>query len=232
MKHKHSSSFKTISLILALSLLPMQVVAALGNELAPDGAGAGAAVAVPQPQALGRLTTRGNQAIQVNGNSVKSGATIPTGASIGTGDGVGATINLGPLGVVELAPNTQLTLDYSTGQIKVMLTQGCVIVRARQGTYAEIDTAQGKVASNDPVKKEAATLDTCLPPGATAPIVNQGAAANAGAGAGTGGGAAAAGAGAGPLVDALPAIIIGGAALGIGLPVALSGGANPSGSNP
>src|SRR4051812_15748600 len=143
MKPRSTSSRKFTALFLAFSLLQLYTLMALA--------------AVP-PQTLGRLTTRGNQPVQVNGNSVTSGATVPSGATIATGDGVGATINLGPLGVIELAPNTQVSITYSNGQIKVMVTQGCLIVRNKQGTYAEIDTAQGKVASNDPNQKPASVL--------------------------------------------------------------------------
>src|SRR5436305_2842401 len=225
MKRRNSSSLKFTAILLVFGLLPVQTVMALasGTSLIPLEAAA-------VPQNLGRLTTRGNQPVQVNGNSVVSGATIPSGATIVTGDGVGATINLGPLGDVDLAPNTQVTIEYSDGQVKVTVTQGCIIVRNKKGTYAEIDTAQGKAASNDPNSKPAATLDVCLPSGAPTPIVNQGAAANAGAGAGTGGGAAAGGGGISPLGTVL---ILGGIGAGIAIPVALHGSSsNPSPSAP
>ena len=61
MKHNRSSFFKSISLILAFSLLPVQAALALS---APAG---GDALVALQPQASGRLETRGNQPIQVNG---------------------------------------------------------------------------------------------------------------------------------------------------------------------
>src|SRR5256885_7003745 len=130
MQSRSSSSLKFTAILLTFSLLQLYIVMANGAVM---------------PQTLGRLTTRGNQPVQVNGNSVVSGATIPSGATIVTGDGVGATINLGPLGTVELAPNTQVAIVYSDGQLKVTVVQGCVITRNKKGTYAEIDTAQGKV---------------------------------------------------------------------------------------
>ena len=227
MNRRNSSSLKFTAILLIFGLLPVHAVAVLaaGTSLIPEGA-----VAVV-PQKLGRLTTRGNQPIQVNGNSVASGATVPSGATIVTSDGVGASIDLGPLGDVDLAPNTQATIEYSDGQVKVTVTQGCVIVRNKKGTYAEIDTAQGKVASNDPNLKPAAVLDVCQPSGSPTPIVNQGAAANAGAGAGgTSGGAAAGGGGISPLGTVL---ILGAIGAGIAIPVALHGSSsNPSPSSP
>src|ERR1043165_8204939 len=172
MQNGRASSLKFTAILLTFSLLQLYTVLANGALV---------------PQTLGRLTTRGNQPVTVNGNSVVSGATIPSGATISTSDGVGATINLGPLGSVELAPNTEVTIEYSDGRIKVTVIQGCLILRNKKGTYAEIDTAQGKVASNDPNTKEAGVLDVCRPSGSPTALVNQGAVANAGAGAGGGG---------------------------------------------
>jgi hypothetical protein len=131
----------------------------------------------------GKLITRGNQPINVNGVSANSGDTILPGANIETSDQISATINLGVLGSVDLAPNTKIQLGFSrNGTIEVMLIEGCVIVRVKEGTYAVINTSDGKIASNDAIRKQSAVLDVCLPKGAPAAIVNQGAAANAGAG--------------------------------------------------
>ena len=224
MKLRSSSSLKFTAILLIFGLLPVNAALVLAStSLMPEG------ILLSPQGTLGRLTTRGNQPVTVNGNSVVSGATIPSGATISTGDGVGASINLGPLGSVELAPNTQVTIEYSDGQMKVTLTQGCLIVRNKKGTYAEIDTPQGKVASNDLNTKEAGVLDVCLPSGSPTPIVNQGAAANAGAGAG-GGGATVGGGGLSPLGTVL---ILGGIAGEIGGALALTGrSANPSPSAP
>ena len=60
------------------------------------------------PQAVGRLTTRNNQPIQVNGLSATTGASILSGATIETGADQSATVNLGPLGTVDIALNTKL----------------------------------------------------------------------------------------------------------------------------
>jgi hypothetical protein len=66
-------------------------------------------------QLMGILTTRDNQAILVNGVSTVSGATIPSGATIETPDKVGATINIGALGSLCIAPNTKLTVQFDQG---------------------------------------------------------------------------------------------------------------------
>lgn len=181
------------------------------------------------PQAItARLTTRGNQSITVNGNPATGGATVLTGSTVETGDQVSATLNLGAMGSIDIAPNTKLKVEFSNGQIKVTVSEGCLIVRVKEGTYGEIYTAQGKAASNDAIKREAATLDVCNPPGAPSPIVNQGAAANAGAGVPETAGGAGGGGVSGALVATL---VVGGVALGIGAFALGNRGDNPSGSS-
>ena len=139
--------------------------------------------AVPQ-QFIARLTTRNNQPITVNGNSAATGASILTGATIETGADQSATVNLGPLGTLDIAPNTKLVLTYDDqGNVKALVIYGCVILAAKKKTTGEVATEQGSAGKTDPAA--GGVLDVCFPPGATAPTVGQGAAAAAGAGAGT-----------------------------------------------
>ena len=197
---------------------------------------------VPSPQniIIGRLTTRNSQPITVNGNSAASGASIQTGATIQTPADVSATINLGPLGSVDLAPNTTIRLDFDEqGNIKVTLISGCVIIRAKrntegQNTEGQIDTEQGNAAKTD--KKKGGILDVCFPPGASSPIVGQGAAAAAGAGVLLGGSAGAVAAGGGIGAVTIGAIVAGGTIAAVAIPIALRGGGGSqstvSGSTP
>src|SRR6476469_3456137 len=97
-------------------------------------------VPVPQ-QFIARLTTRNNQPITVNGNSATTGASIVTGTTIETGADQSATVNLGPLGTLDIAPNTKLVLTFDeNGHIKVTLVYGCAIVTAKKKTTAEVGT--------------------------------------------------------------------------------------------
>src|SRR6266853_4148555 len=103
-------------------------------------------VAAPAPQqATGSLTTHNNRPITVNGAAASGGTTIISGASIETPDGVGATVNLGSLGSLQIDPNTKLTMEFQLGSVKVMLLQGCVILRTRKGTSGEVDNPQGTI---------------------------------------------------------------------------------------
>ena len=140
------------------------------------------ATAIPQ-QFVARLTTRNNQPITVNGLSATTGASIVTGATIETGADQSATVNLGSLGTLDIAPNTKLVLTYDDqGNVKALIIYGCAILTAKKKTKGEIATEQGSAGKTDPAA--GGVLDVCFPQGATAPQVGQGAAAAAGAGAG------------------------------------------------
>jgi hypothetical protein len=226
MKPRGSSSHKAIALLVLFSFMQFYVVFALAG---PSLTSETTALLPAAPQAItARLTTRGNQPVSVNGNNVTSGATILSGATIETGDGVGATVNLGPLGSIDIAPNSKVLVEFSAGQIKVTILQGCAIARNKKGTFAQVYTDKGLATSNDSTQKQAGVLDVCFPSGAPGPIVNQGAAANAGAGSGMGSGTTAGG---GLSNGEWAAIILGGAAA-VGVPVALHRGRNPSPGTP
>jgi hypothetical protein len=134
-----------------------------------------------QKPLLGRLMTRNDQAILVNGVSANSADTILTGSSIETPDQVGASVSLGSLGMVDFAPNTTARLDYGTEKISLTLVRGCLILHTKRRTTGRVDTSAGSAGITDP--SSAGTLDVCFPLGAPSPTVNQGAAARAGAGA-------------------------------------------------
>lgn len=168
-----------LALLLSISVLQLSARAAFPPEVA----------ARLQGTLTGQLFTRGGQPVSVNGVQTNSGATIMSGATIQTPDLVGATVILGILGSLDVAPNTKLQVEFGRdGKVKVTLVEGCVILRVNRGNYGAVHNAAGDlIASNDPGRLEETALDVCLPRGAPSPIVNQGAAANAGAGAEVGG---------------------------------------------
>ena len=183
-------------------------------------------------QIVARLVTRNNQPITLNGQSAGTGASIVSGATLETGADQSATVNVGPLGTVDIAPNTKVTVTFEQGMLKAHVIYGCVIVTARQNTTGEITTEQGSVGKTETAGGK---LEMCFPQGAAAPVVGPGVAANAGAGAGTtAGGAAAAGGGGlfGLGVPATIAIISAGTAAGL-TPLFFDGPVdNPSPSAP
>jgi hypothetical protein len=169
---------------------------------------------IPQ-QVIARLATRNNQPITVNGKSAPAGASILTGATLETAADQSATVNVGPLGVVDISPNTKVIVTFDPGNLKATVIYGCVILTARRNTTGEIATEQASLGKTDPAV--GGVLEMCFQQGAAAPVVGPGVAVGAGAGAGAPAGAAAAGAGGlfGLGIPATVAIIAGGGAAGL-----------------
>jgi hypothetical protein len=124
-----------------------------------------------QQPVTGVLSTQGNQAITVNGVSTSPGATILTGATVETPTGVGASIDFGPLGTLQIDSNSRVTIDFSTGSIKVTVLQGCVTLHTKRGTRGEVDT-QGSTRTSDASKD--GSLHVCAPGAAAPPTSNGG----------------------------------------------------------
>lgn len=225
-------NFRYQKITTATTLLVVLAVAQVyvGVTFAEPKSGPTVSEAVPA-QVLGILTTSNSKPITVNGASAISGATIATGATIETPDNVGATIRLGPLGSICIAPRTKLTLEFdrsgNAGSVKVNLTEGCVILRTLKNTAGTVNSSQGILGQINAATGGA--IDVCLKAGA-APMINQGAAADAGAGASAldCGAAGAAAAPTGIPIGATIAMFAGG---GTGLYLLFRGG-NPSPSAP
>ena len=177
-------------------------------------------------QLVARLTTRNNQPITVNGLSASTGASILTGATIETGADQSATVNLGPLGSLDIAPNTKLVLTYDDqGNVKAVIAYGCAILTAKKKTNGEIATDQGSAGKTDPAV--GGVLNVCFPQGAAAPTVTNTPAGVAGAGGGSTGGGGGGLFGLGTAATVAIFAGIGAAAL---TPLAFQD--NPSGANP
>ncbi len=140
---RRRKAFKSIALLLVFSVVQLCVQISFGAPGEPK------AFPLPQRQIVGRLITRGNQPITVNGASVSTGGVIITSTTIETPDGVGATVDLGPLGTLDLAPNTVVQLDFSDGRVKVTLKRGCALLRTKKGTEGSIETSQGVADQTD-----------------------------------------------------------------------------------
>jgi hypothetical protein len=225
LKHHRASQAVATLVLFAMAQVAIQIgFAAPSTSVTP-------AAPIPQ-QFIARLTTRNNQPITVNGAGAATGASILTGATIETGADQSATVNLGSLGTLDIAPNTKLVLTYDdNGNVKAVIIFGCAILTAKKKTKGEVATEQGGSAG----KTDPATggiLDICFPPGAASPVVGQGAAAAAGAGAGAAAGAAAAGGGGGlfGLGTAATIAIVAGAGTAALTPLFFQD--NPSGPNP
>src|SRR5215203_2855755 len=126
MNQKRRTGSRVIAALLLLAIVQISLQVGLaepGNTTNP--------VVVPQ-QVVARLTTRNNQPVTVNGLSANTGASILTGATIESGADQSATVNLGSLGSLDIAPNTKLVLTYDEkGNVKAVIIYGCAILTAK-----------------------------------------------------------------------------------------------------
>jgi hypothetical protein len=212
---------KAIAIFVAFAVAQISIQLSFASTTSPSYA------MLVQQQLVVRVSTSGNRPILVNGNSTASGGSLATGATIETPDGVSATIDLGPLGTLDIAPNTKVILDFDCPpaapgadappcKVRTKVLAGCVVLKTKQNTQGQIDSeVQEKV-------QETTTSGGALNFCAVGAVAGAGAAA-AGAGAATAGGI-----GAGTIVAA----VIAGGLLAGGLAFGFAGGGNPSGTTP
>jgi hypothetical protein len=119
MKFKSAISF---ALILAvMSVFSFRSIAASQSpaDSKPAAAVAAAPTVINAQDLTGTLTTTGY--VTINGNEARTGATILSGNTIKTGPDSDATLDLGPLGRIQMRPGTalKLTLAANNCQIEV-----------------------------------------------------------------------------------------------------------------
>jgi hypothetical protein len=171
----NSLSFKPERITIAIALLLIFVTTQVYVDVSSADPGpvvSGESSAMPPPQITGILTTLGNKEITVNGTHSISGATIVSGASIETPAGGGATIGFVSRGLLQIQPNTKLTIEFDQSGVKVVLTEGCVSLRTKKGTTGEISTSTGSIGKTDPAQD--GNLERC-PDRSAAPVVAAGA---------------------------------------------------------
>lgn len=104
----------------------------------------------------------------MNGASAISGATVVSGTNIETPEGVGATVSLGTLGWLDISPKAILSLTFDrNGNVKVLLSEGCVVLHTKKNTTGQIDTVDGMIGKSDPTKDD--VLRVCSKRGAVPP---------------------------------------------------------------
>jgi hypothetical protein len=104
-------------------------------------------------KAAGELSVTGS--VSINGTTAISGATVFSDSKIKTSRSSSATINLGKLGRVQLGPESEMTLQFVTGNIGGNLTSGRAVVNAPAGVTINVVTADGVAAADG---KQAVTL--------------------------------------------------------------------------
>lgn len=147
MSPKRQRAASAIALLLVFSLSQVYVHATLaGKSPAVKNA------AATNPARTGKLTTRGNNPISLNGISTNSGTTVLPGAQLLTPANVGASVIIGRIGLVRMAPETSLTLNFNDKSVDVILNSGYATLTTAAGVKGTIATPDGKTATNDTSK--------------------------------------------------------------------------------
>jgi hypothetical protein len=105
------------------------------------------ALANSDSKITGELIVNGNAKVTVNGEVAQTGRSIFSASTINTPENATATVNLGSVGKVELAPNSSLTVKFDQGSITGELTAGTVTVNASNGKSVVINTVNGSTDS-------------------------------------------------------------------------------------
>jgi hypothetical protein len=92
---------------------------------------------------MGRLKTRDNKPVMVNGHKATSGTTLMSGSQIQSGK-VGTTVDLGALGRIDMAPDTDLTVVFKASEVSVQLRSGYVVLTTNKGVTGVVNTADGE----------------------------------------------------------------------------------------
>jgi hypothetical protein len=158
-------SARVLAMFLTVCLLSLPVLSREDEKKEKNKA----APASPTLQASGKLITRGNQPVLVNGYIVGTGTTILTGTTIQTFNGTKATVQLGTLGSFELSPNSTATLEFigdpmthqSTGQITGMLKRGCATLITNPNVAGALSAPDGMITKTDSSKLS--SVNVCAP---------------------------------------------------------------------
>jgi hypothetical protein len=154
MDQKRRNGFRAVAALLLFSVAQVSLQVAFADRTSNITA------TTIAPQIIGRLTTKNNQAVSVNGLSAATGASILSGATIETGNDQSATVDLGPIGALEIDQNTRVVLTYDEQRnVKAHVLTGCVTLRTKSGATGEVLSDQGFTGKTNPAAD--ASLNNC-----------------------------------------------------------------------
>ncbi|HKO42667.1 MAG TPA: hypothetical protein VJU84_05230 [Pyrinomonadaceae bacterium] len=133
--------------------------------------------ALPPQGILAKITTKDGSPIFINGVSSPSGSSIATNTTIDS-TGVASTVDLGPLGTIDLAPGAKIVIEFDCPpdqannpnpqncKVKTTVLAGCITVHHKKGTDHDVVLQnQQKVAGDDDddEKKAGSPFNYCAP---------------------------------------------------------------------
>ncbi|HEY3135762.1 MAG TPA: hypothetical protein VGL29_06910 [Blastocatellia bacterium] len=125
---KHRVAISTVLALVVTSVFTLSSLAASNINHNPTGEKAVSRVSKLRLDApAGKLIGTGR--ITIDGEEVPTGATVLSGSKIATGPDGNATIDLGPLGRIQLSPNTTVTLVFSNNSVQVDMSGGGTVAQ-------------------------------------------------------------------------------------------------------
>lgn len=133
--------------------------------------------ALPPQGILAKVTTKDGSPIIINGVSSPSGSSITTNTTIDS-TGVASTVDLGPLGTIDLHPGAKIVIEFECPpekmndpdpencKVKTTVLAGCITVNHKKGTQHDVVLEnQQKVAESDDddEKKGGGVINYCMP---------------------------------------------------------------------
>jgi hypothetical protein len=94
---------------------------------------------------FGRLTTRNNKQVLVNGRQAMTGETIVSGAQIQTPANVDAAVQLATLGSVQIDADSVVTVDFDRGMVNLRIASGNAYLATAPGVKGVITAPDGRV---------------------------------------------------------------------------------------
>jgi hypothetical protein len=117
---------------------------------------ANGAVAASSKAVLGKLVTTSNRPVLVNGGEAITGSVIVSGARLVTSAANLATVELSNVGMVRVAPNSDVALNFDSKSVTVTVNYGDATVSTADGVTGKIVDAAGKPRTAAPVSANTA----------------------------------------------------------------------------
>lgn len=178
MNIRRQKGFSAIAVFVAFALV--QISLQLGFA-APKSA---TFAALPPQGILAKITTKNGGPILINGVSSPSGSSIATNTTIDAA-GTAATLDLGPLGTIDLHPGAKIVIEFECPpekmdnpnpedcKVKTTVLAGCITINHKKGSQHDVVLEnQQKVAESDDdeEKGKGGVINYCHPGAALAAL--------------------------------------------------------------
>jgi hypothetical protein len=98
----------------------------------------------------GKLSLPGSKLMLINGNSVGTGTTVFSGSQLQTPADTEAAVQLGAVGYLDIAPDTNLTVTFDKTSVDVRVTKGSAVLSTDAGVKGTVTRADGTVETSNP----------------------------------------------------------------------------------